>query len=148
MNSMQYFEDTFLEIRQEESVAVMEWLGLAKTHDYRLGHEKFLELLQSQETPSGYWLFDYQAGKVIDVKDQNWTTDEWYQSVLEIPNFELKKIGVVMSMDIFNKVAVRIIITKIEQQSDSEVAYFENQEDALDWLMMPAETDELVEVES
>lgn len=130
---MNHFEEAYLHIKAEKSIAIMEWKGLAKTDDYRKGFESFLQLLKNGKYL--LWLFDYTGAKVIDVKDQKWTTGEWLPSAIKVMKGDLQKVAVIMSKDIFNKVAVRVIMTQIAQQTQVEVAYFDDKEDALDWLM-------------
>ncbi len=142
---MRYYETDFLIIETEDEIAIMKWLGLAKTDNYRAGHNQFTELLK--ESPSKLWLFDYQQGKVIDVKDQGWTVEEWFPEALEVIEKDLQKIAVIMSKDIFNKVSVRIITDKISKQFDMDIAFFESSEDAKEWLAAPAETSEVTEIE-
>lgn len=129
---MENFEEEFLKITFEEPVAVMEWLGLAKTDNYRLGHNQFTKMLR--EHPLRRWLFNYKQGRVIDIKDQNWTTEEWFPEALAVLENDLYKIGVVLSSDIFNKVAVRIITEKIRNEYDIEIAFFEDEDEAMEWL--------------
>lgn len=134
---MIYFEDEFLSVRDIESgkISSMIWKGLAKADDYRNGYNMFLEMLQKQEKHDGLWLFDFTFGKVIDVKDQQWTINEWIPCLLELSNFVLKRIAVIPSSDVFNKVAARIIMNKIAQTSEIEISYFDNEDDATIWLL-------------
>lgn len=142
---MSYFEEEYLHIDSEESIAVMQWLGLAKADDYRKGWEAFSELLEEEKNT--LWLFDFQKGKVVDIKDQKWTTGEWIPSAMEtLDETGLKKVAVILSKDIFNKVAVRVIMGALSQESeDTEIAYFDSKDDAMDWLMTPEEEGELEE---
>jgi len=130
---MNHFEEAYLHIKAEKSVAMMKWKGLAKTDDYRKGFESFLQLLKDGKHL--LWLFDYTDAKVIDVKDQKWTTGEWLPSAMKVLKGDLQRVAVILSKDIFNKVAVRVIMTHIARQAQVEVAYFDDQEDAMDWLM-------------
>ena len=141
---MNYFEEAYLHIKAEKSVATMEWKGLAKTDAYRKGFESFLKLLT--EGKYLFWLFDYTDAKVIDLKDQKWTTGEWLPSAMKVLQGNLSKVAVIMSNDVFNKVAVRVIMTYIIQNSHAEVAYFNNKKDAMEWLMQEQEVHESVSV--
>ncbi|TAF67440.1 MAG: hypothetical protein EAZ55_03755 [Cytophagales bacterium] len=143
---MSYFEEEYIIINtEEESVANMEWLGLAKTEAYRTGMEQFLKLLE--EHKSTLWLLNYAQGKVIDIKDQKWTTEEWLPVALNHIDHNLKKVAIILSQDIFNKVAVRLISGQIEQNSTAEIAYFENKSDAIDWLLTAEPQDQVEEME-
>ena len=145
---MSYFEEEYLHISSEESIAIMEWKGLAKTEAYRKGFETFLEMLEEGEGEQTLWLTDFTGGKVIDIKDQKWTTDDWLERALDVVGESLKKVAVILSTDIFNKVAVRLIMNAITQNTEAEVAYFEDKDDAMEWLMTHENEDELAETSS
>jgi hypothetical protein len=147
---MIYFEDEFLTVKEMGAgkISSMIWKGLAKAEDYRNGYDKFLEMLQKQEKPNGLWLFDFTYGRVIDMKDQQWTINEWIPRLLGLSNFILKRIAVIPSSDVFNKVAARIIMNKIAQASEIEISYFENQDDASVWLFEGySQEEEVVKIE-
>jgi hypothetical protein len=133
---MTYFEDEFLFIEQEpqSNIAIMKWKGLAKSDDYRNGYNTFLDMLKNKEKKSALWLFDFTNGKVIDIKDQQWTINEWIPSLSEINDFILKRIAIIPSSDVFNKVAARIIMNKLVQISEPDISYFDNTEEAINWL--------------
>jgi hypothetical protein len=69
--------------------------------------------------------------------------------LLGLSNFILKRIAVIPSSDVFNKVAARIIMNKIAQASEIEISYFENQDDASVWLFegYSQEEEEVVKIE-
>lgn len=129
---MTYFDEAFLQIRAEKSVAIMEWKGLAKSDAYRKGFEQYLKLLM--EGGYSHWLLDFTNGRVIDIKDQKWTTDEWLTKVAVSLKGNIQKVAVILSNDVFNKVASRIIATSISKLTEAEIAYFDNKRDAMDWL--------------
>lgn len=130
---MTYFNEAFLQIKAEKSVAVMEWKGLAKSDAYRKGFEQYLKLLI--EGKHTLWLLDFTNGKVIDVKDQKWTTDEWLPKAVANLRGNIQKVAVILSNDVFNKVASRVIATTISKLTEAEIAYFNDKRDAMDWLM-------------
>lgn len=129
---MTYFDEAFLQIKAERSVAVMEWKGLAKSDAYRKGFEQYLKLLM--EGKHSHWLLDFTNGKVIDVKDQKWTTDEWLPGTVAALRGNIQKVAVILSNDVFNKVASRVIATTISKLTEAEIAYFDDKRDAMDWL--------------
>ncbi|MDW8205057.1 MAG: STAS/SEC14 domain-containing protein [Cytophagales bacterium] len=132
---MIYLNETFLQIRTEQSVAIMEWKGLAKGEAYRKGFEQYLKLLL--EGKYTHWLLDFTNGKVIDVKDQKWTTDEWLPHAVATLKGNIQKVGIILSTDVFNKVASRVIATTISKLSEAEIAYFDDKRDAMAWLTQP-----------
>lgn len=132
---MNYFEKEYIHIKTEESIAIMQWLGLAKTEAYRTGWENFAKLIEEQNQPN--WLLDFSGGKVIDIQDQKWTSEEWVPNTmdaLEGKEKRLQKVAVILSSDIFNKVAVRVIMGSLEKKSGAEIAYFDDGDDAMEWL--------------
>jgi|GEM_PF-1672733 len=143
MNS--FFEDACVHISQDNGIAVMQWLGLAKSPEYRQGYEQFLAMLQQAEKPLRYWLFDCTGGKVVNIQDQNWTIANWYEGLAENITHLPKRMAVILSQDIFNKIANRVIMTRIALQAEAELAYFADEEEATDWLAKPAESYESIE---
>ncbi|WP_448518494.1 STAS/SEC14 domain-containing protein [Rhodoflexus sp.] len=130
---MTYFDEPFLQIKAEKSVATMEWKGLAKSDAYRKGFEQYLKLLI--EGKHSHWLLDFTNGKVIDVKDQKWTTDEWLPGAVAALRGNIQKVAIILSNDVFNKVASRVIATTIAKLTEAEIAYFNDKRDAMDWLL-------------
>ena len=130
---MIYFDEPFLQIKAEKSVATMEWKGLAKSDAYRKGFEQYLKLLI--EGKHSHWLLDFTNGKVIDVKDQKWTTDEWLPGAVTALRGNIQKVAIILSNDVFNKVASRVIATTIAKLTEAEIAYFDDKRDAMDWLL-------------
>lgn len=129
---MIYLNEPYLQIKVDKSVAVMEWKGLAKGDAYRKGFEQFLKAVKEHQINN--WLLDFTNGKVIDVKDQKWTTDEWLPHAVMMLGGNIQKVAVILSTDVFNKVASRVIATTIAKLSDAEIAYFDDRRDALEWL--------------
>ncbi|MCC5943750.1 MAG: hypothetical protein JJT94_02360 [Bernardetiaceae bacterium] len=129
-----YLEESYLHIKAGESVAVMHWLGLAKTDAYRKGWETFAQMVEEKQLR--LWLLDFSGGKVIDVKDQKWTTEEVLPKTIQNLGSEgLHKVAVILSSNIFNKIATRLIMGAISAHSGVDVAYFENSKAASEWLM-------------
>lgn len=140
-----FFEDACVQISQDNGVATLQWLGLAKSPEYRQVYEQFLAMLQQAEDPLRYWLFDCREGKVVDIKDQNWTIMDWYEQLAENIALLPKRIAVILSHDIFNKIATRVILSRIAQFAEAELAYFGDEEEAIEWLLKPAEAEEELE---
>lgn len=130
---MNYFEEQYFRIKAENSIAIMQWLTLAKGTAYQEGYEKFLDLLKKEK--NSHWLLDFKQGQIIEMIDQRWTINEWVPQALAVLENNLKKIAVILSENIFNRVCTRVILTNIILQSNTEVAYFDTHEDAIQWLM-------------
>lgn len=129
---MIYLDAPCVQVRLEKSIAIIEWKGLAKGEVYRKAYEQ-LEKLTKEKNVS-LWLMDFSGGKVIDIKDQKWTTDEWAPQAASTLVGKLHKVGVILSTDVFSKVASRVIVTKVQTISGAEVAYFNEKRDAMAWL--------------
>lgn len=140
-----FFEDACVRITQDNGMATMQWLGFAKSPEYRQAYEQLLAMIQQAEEPPRYWLFDCKDGKVVDIKDQNWAILDWYEQLAENINNLPKKIAVILSQDIFNKIATRVILSRIAQFAEAELAYFGEEEEATEWLLKPAEAEEELE---
>jgi len=115
------------------NIAFIEWEGSLSSEEYRAGHQEFLSLLREQ--PNALWLFDYEKGKYISAEDQQWTVQEWFPKAISLLPEGVRKIAVVISNDIFNKVAIRIMTAHLWNHN-IEIAFFDEEKTAITWLNM------------
>ncbi len=119
-------------IQIKDTIAILEWTGASSSDEYRVGHLHFGERLQEENCR--HWLLNYRQGRKIEKEDQTWTSDQWFPHVIEMAKSDVKKIAVIVSKNIFNKVAVRIITTRI-QQYDIDIAFFNQVGEGKAWLL-------------
>lgn len=125
--------NNYLKIQIQDTMLIMEWVGHIDTIDYRLGHQVFLNTVL--ETKSTAWLLDYKESGDITYQDSEWTVEYWLPKALEVVK-NVEKISVVVPDNIFNKIPLRIITSKIAvEHPKTNVAFFNNTEEAKIWLV-------------
>jgi hypothetical protein len=125
--------NNYLKIQIHDTMLVMEWVGHVDTIDYRLGHQVFLNTVL--ETKSTAWLLDYKQSGDITYQDSEWAVEYWLPQALEAAK-NVEKISVVVPDNIFNKIPLRIITSKIAAEyPNTNVAFFNNTEEAKIWLV-------------
>lgn len=115
----------------EDDIAIMSWNGSITGEEYKNAHENIYGSIVEYEINK--WIFDYQQSKKILYQDLVWTISEWLPKLLANFSEIMSKIAVVVSKDIFSKVSVKIIAYQIAKKG-IDVAYFNNQEEASNWL--------------
>ncbi len=111
------------------NMVVMNWKPVyIKTNLYREALEMGLEIVQ--EKGADKWLANLKEMKLISRADENWTNDIWFPKALKS---NMKWMATIMSDDVFNKVAVKKIMSQ-DQLSSLTVNQFTSIEDAIDWL--------------
>lgn len=128
---MEYFKEDYLIIRYEASLDLihLQWNTKFLTDvQYKKGCEAALKLIQEKKCTR--WLGDLTNMGVIPLESQHWTNQNWFPRLFES---SLQHMGLIVSKDIFNKVAVNNIINKANGISFA-TKYFQNKEEALVWL--------------
>lgn len=120
------------QINTKPPLASIVWQGPIDSAQYRNTHHDFAKAVQ--KTPCKQWLLDYQQGGAISKEDQDWTVDVWFPEVLATMGDLLEKIAIVSSLDVFNKVAVRIMSSVSLQNKNFDTAFFKTREEANHWL--------------
>ncbi|WP_448518493.1 hypothetical protein [Rhodoflexus sp.] len=130
--------NNYLKIQIYDEMLVMEWVGHIDTIDYRLGHQVFLNT--ALETKSNCWLLDYKRSGDITYQDSEWTVEYWLPQALEVVK-NANKISVVVPNNIFNKIPLRIVVSKIaEAHPRTSIAFFNDTEEAKAWLLLETST--------
>ncbi len=111
------------------NMIVMNWKPVyIKTNLYREALEIGLDIVN--EKGADKWLANLKDMKLISRADENWTNDIWFPKALKS---KIKWMATIMSEDVFNKVAVKKIMSQ-DQLSSLMVDQFICKEDAIDWL--------------
>ena len=87
-----------------------------------------LELLEEKKVNK--MIADNTKSKVVSVESQNWLMEDWFPRAYELG---YRASAVVVSNDIFNKVAVKSIVNKMDKGKFT-VHYFEDLETAKTWV--------------
>jgi hypothetical protein len=111
------------------NMVVMNWKPVyIKTNLYREALEMGLDIVK--ERGANKWLANLKQMKLISRADENWTNDIWFPKALKS---SIKWMGMVVSEDVFNKSAVKKIMSN-DQVKTLIVDYFTSKQDAIDWL--------------
>lgn len=128
---MEYFKESYLTIRYEASLSLihLEWNVKCITDaQYKQGCEVALKLIREKDCTR--WLGDLTNMGVIPVASQHWTNHVWFPKLFES---SLQHMALIVSKDIFNKVAVNNILNKADGIS-FKTHYFSDKKEALEWL--------------
>ncbi|MBL7965232.1 MAG: STAS/SEC14 domain-containing protein [Flavobacteriales bacterium] len=79
-----------------------------------------------------FWLADLRGMGAILRPDELWTTLEWFPSMSNTP---LRRMAIVQGADFFNRMSVERIMDASTPILPFEVAWFEDRDGALAWLL-------------
>jgi hypothetical protein len=113
---------------KEIDAVVLEWITAPISSEFREGLTQGLELLKS--TNAKNWIGDVRNLGAIDPDDQKWSNEEWFPLAL---SNGLKKMGVIISDDIFNQMSVDEIMSKVEGAGFAS-QYFDDIDKATQWM--------------
>jgi hypothetical protein len=130
---MVYFRnDTITIIYDEDQQLVRtKWHGYAGSEEYREILTMYLQLVREKTVVS--WIGDNTKAKAIRPADQEWTTKVWAPQFSEAG--DVKKLAIIVSKDIFNKMAVETMIMKAEGVIKFDTQYFNSEEEAFAWAV-------------
>ncbi|AKQ45207.1 hypothetical protein TH63_05485 [Rufibacter radiotolerans] len=130
---MVYFRNDTITIKYDEENQLVrtQWHGFAGSEEYREILTMYLQLVR--EKPVTRWIGDNTKAKAIRPADQEWTTKVWAPMFSQEGN--VKKLAVIVSKDIFNKMAVENMVMKAEGVIGFDTHYFNDEEEALAWVM-------------
>ncbi len=127
---MKYFESKYVEVLFDESIntGIGNWNGFVSGEEYKTGLNKALELLKEKKTHK--WIGNLSNMEAITEEDQRWANEVWFPNALAAG---MKRLGVVVSKDIFNQMSVEEMLNKVESL-DLVTQYFDNLENAKAWM--------------
>ncbi len=108
-----------------------QWKGFANSEEYRQILNTYLQLVTEKKVLR--WIGDNTNAKAIRPSDQEWTVQEWAPKFSAQGNVE--RMAVIVSKDIFNKMAVDNILLKAGIAVRFDTHYFDNEAAALAWVM-------------
>jgi hypothetical protein len=130
---MIYFQnDNIIISYDEESKLVQtQWQGFVNSEEYRQILNTYLQLVSEKEVTR--WIGDNTHAKAIRPADQEWTVKEWAPKFAAQGN--VKRMAVIVSTDIFNKMAIDNILLKGGDTVGFDTHYFDNEKAASAWVM-------------
>jgi hypothetical protein len=131
---------THVLIRQDHHVTIqvvpadrmitLSWTGYAPSVAYRSILNEALANVKALDLQ--HWLADLQGMDAIMQQDEQWTTSDWFP---RLGSSGLKRMAILTSSDYFNQMSVDRIMTAATATMPLEVAYFDDVEQAKDWLL-------------
>jgi hypothetical protein len=118
-------------ITLDAQFAIMSWNGTITGEEYKNAHQNIYSTIAEYEVSK--WIFDYQKSRKILYEDLVWTVSDWLPKLLADFSKIISKIAVVVSKNVFSKVSIKIIAYQIAKKG-IDVAYFNNREEAAEWL--------------
>jgi len=127
---MIYFEESFVRVSWDENIeaVVIEWLGLARSENLKIGLNAGLKLLA--EKNKGKWLADTKKLGVFGKADEDWVNKAWLPQALAAG---LEKRAYVMSESALTRLAMVAVVNRASAPG-VESAFFDNLEAARAWL--------------
>jgi hypothetical protein len=113
---------------EEEEAVFLEWCGFALSNKFREACDFSLKLLEEKKLQK--MLVDNTNGKALAPEDQKWLSENWFERAFQKG---YRASAVVMSKDVFNKVAVKNIVNNIDGEKFT-VAMFDNLAEAKKWI--------------
>ncbi len=126
------FESNYLTINYNTSLGciIMDWKPvIMKSEEYREGLEQGLKIVNERNIQ--FWIANLQDMKIIKLADEKWKNEIWFPRALKAT---IKKMGIVVSKDVFNKVAVTNIMNQKEVKLSIESKYFSTVTDVAAWI--------------
>lgn len=128
---MTVFERPYITITyfEEENLVYTEWHGFANSEEYREVLNTYTAIAQKYNVTK--WIGNTKHAKAIRPLDQEWTVKEW---VLDFAKTNVRRMAVIVSDDIFNKMAIDNLMLKGNEIVKFDTRYFSNLEDARKWV--------------
>lgn len=125
MESTEIYKVTY---EEDINAVFCKWYGYATSNQFRESTELLLEMLEKHNAHK--ILVDLKDMILIGKEDQDWM-DRTY--IPKATTLGLKFVACIQPLYFFNKIAVESIVYSFNK-TPVTVNYFENYEDAIDWL--------------
>jgi len=128
---MVIFERPYITIKylEQENCIYTEWHGFAKSKEYREALNTYTSIAREYKVTK--WIGNTKDAKAIRPVDQEWTVTEW---VHDFAKYNIKRMAVIVSDDIFNKMAVNNILLHGNDLVRFDTKYFKTVEEARQWV--------------
>lgn len=126
------FEESYLRIlfHADQNMVHLVWDGYAPSAAYRSGLDTALEFVLANGVER--WLADLRHMGAILQADEKWTNETWFP---QLAHGVLERMAILRSSDFFNQLSVDRIMARTEGVVGFEVGYFQQEEDAVAWLL-------------
>ncbi|MGF1637513.1 MAG: hypothetical protein ACFCUU_10615 [Cyclobacteriaceae bacterium] len=126
-----YFNSSFITIEHDEEIGavIMNWKPVwLKPEEYKAALEKGLQLVKEKNLKN--WIANLKEMKLITLENEKWTNEVWFPKALKS---SIRHMALVLSDDVFNKVAVKKIMSEQQVQSIT-TQNFSSVSDAKVWI--------------
>jgi len=107
----------------------IKWESMIYEKIFRDGMDKIIKMMKEHKT--GKVLSNVSELGILAEKDQKWSVEDWLPRALAVG---YSAIAVVISEELFGKMAVEDILNETSKQSPIKIQYFEEEEKATEWL--------------
>ncbi|MEJ8804360.1 STAS/SEC14 domain-containing protein [Pontibacter sp. H249] len=121
-----------LSVDKEKRIGMAEWRGFLSSEEFRNNGLRCLHLIQAEGLVR--WLADQRVMRAIRQQDLNWVVTELVPLMLASP---LRRMAIVVSVDIFNNMAMEQLFKRAGNLGDLIIKEFDNEDAALQWLLQP-----------
>ncbi len=129
---MIFFERPYVTIEYipEDKLSLTTWKGFANSDQYREAVNAGIDLLRKHDVLLA--VSDNTNMKAIRPADQDWVNEVALPEALKIS--KITRSATVVSTDIFNRMAMDRMLSRIESPLPLEYEFFDNIEDAMAWV--------------
>jgi len=126
---MIYYNKKFLTIEYLEDIqaGIGNWNGFVSDNDYKEGLNKMIDFYKEKKVNK--WIANLAKMEAISPEMQDWANNDWFPRALQAG---VKYMAVVVSEDVFNQLAVDIIMTKVADLLTTH--YFSSVDEAKEWI--------------
>jgi hypothetical protein len=123
----------------ERLIAYAVWSGFLSSHEFQEASLQCIELIEEKGIIR--WFADNRKMKAIRQADQQWFLENIMPRMLQS---SLLRMATLVSEDIFNKMAVEQLLQRVGHIDQLVLRDFEEEKEALFWLMAPLDRPSLV----
>ncbi len=127
-------KDEYVTVGSEVDLGLitLTWTGFAPSPIFRSILEDALMNVRLHRL--SFWLADLRQMNAILRQDEQWSANDWFP---RLANSGLRRMAILASNDYFNQMSVERIMNNATPELPFEVAYFQDQAAARDWLLAP-----------
>jgi len=124
-----YFETDFVTVSYDKAnhLLILKWKVTPTSDEFREGLNSLIPAMEYFKT--GMVIGDTTYLGAIHPNDQQWSATEWVQSALQVGH---SKLALIIPSDVFTKMSMDGAMSHVV--SEYPIAYFDNMEDAIDWI--------------
>jgi hypothetical protein len=129
---MNVLDKSYVTISYDPNLKLLKtvWKGFANSDEYRAVLDFSLEFFKNNEV--FYSFSDNRQMKAIRPTDQEYTNENFLPTFFKIST--IKKSAVIISEDVFNRMATDSMLVKANDFIKFDMRYFDTEKEAMNWL--------------